>query len=92
MPALSKIGALRLVNYPAWKKEIQEAMKKAGGRVPDAARALEISPRQLFRWLVELPQIPRIENGVHRDGTRGRKSVKEQPKAIRRRVKKVSNA
>lgn len=86
MPILSKIGALRLVNREEWSKKIRKTMKEHGGRVPDAAAALEISTRQLFRWLAELSDIPRVENGMPRDGWENRR---KKPKVTkRRRVKK----
>lgn len=43
-----------------WAREVKRAMRDAGGRVPVAAEALGISPRQLFRWL-EDPALADVE-------------------------------
>jgi len=77
MPVLTQIGALKFVDRVAWKKQIRDAMKSVDGRVPDAAKALGVSDRQLFRWLAEedMTNIPRAEFGLPRDGKRGRRKV-----------------
>lgn len=80
MPQLSRLGALRLVDARLWKREIREAMKQSNGRVSDAAEILQVSERQLFRWLAEpeLQGIERAEYGLPRDGIRGRRAVVEE--------------
>jgi hypothetical protein len=44
-------------------------MRRASGRVPDAAAALDVSVRQLFRWLNDplLADVERASSSVHRD-------------------------
>jgi phage antirepressor YoqD-like protein len=44
-------------------------MRDAEGRIPDAAAALQISPRQLFRWLDDkrLGDVKRVSIGRRRD-------------------------
>jgi len=75
MPQITRLGALRIADPDAWKNEIEEAMTNADGRVPDAAEVLEISPRQLFRWLAlpELVHVERVSNGHQRSSKRNRK-------------------
>lgn len=89
MPVFTKIGALRLINPKLWKEQIRQAMHDADGRVGDAADKLGVSPRQLFRWLSSLPEIPRVENGTRRNEKQPRvkKEVVSAPVTIRRRRK-----
>lgn len=73
---LSQMGALRVLNRSAWEKKIRTAMFNAEGRIPDAAIALAVGARQLFRWLEDetFTDVVRVENGLPRDGNkRGRK-------------------
>lgn len=73
---LSQMGALRILNRSAWEKKIRTAMLNAEGRIPDAAVALAVGARQLFRWLEDevFADVHRVENGLPRDGNkRGRK-------------------
>ncbi len=65
---LSPLGGLKAYDPDAWAKKIRAAMKDADGRVPDAAEALEISVRQLFRWLEDplLKGAKRAPPSVHR--------------------------
>lgn len=82
MPLMTQIGALKLLNPKEWQKRIESAMSEAGGRVGDAAQSLDVSARQLFRWLAlpELSHIERVPVGLGRDGKRGRR-----PKEIKSR-------
>ncbi len=50
---LSDLALLRISDPKAWEKRIRAAMKECEGRVPDAAKALAVSPRQLWRVLNE---------------------------------------
>lgn len=54
------IGALKIADPKKWVSSIQAAMGKSQGRVPEAAHALGISPRQLWRWL-EDPRLSNVE-------------------------------
>ncbi len=87
MPRLSQLGALRLIDPTQWKKKIRAAMNAANGRVGAAAEALEVSQRQLFRWLAEdeLKDIKRAETGLPLDGHRGRRKVETVQKIPSRR-------
>lgn len=93
MPLMTRMGALKIADPEGWKKAIVTAMAKAGGRVDDAARSLEVSSRQLFRWLAldELKGVERVENGLPRDGRRGRRAKEDAPakKAKRTSVTKI---
>jgi transposase-like protein len=82
---MSRIGALKFIDPQKWRSEIARAMKEAGGRVGDAAKSLEISSRQLFRWLAldELRDIPRVENGLPINGRRGRYPKPESEKVVK---------
>lgn len=66
--SLTPLGLLRLSARPAWARRVREAMQASGGRIPDAAEALEVSMRTLFRWLDEpdLADVPRVANGAKR--------------------------
>ena len=66
---ISQMGALRVVSRGAWEAKVRKAMELSSGRVPDAAEALGVSTRQLFRWLEEpcFSNVPRATNGAHRD-------------------------
>lgn len=73
---LSQMGALKVLDREKWAKKIRSAMSAAGGRIPDAAEAIGVGVRQLFRWLQDedFADVPRVENGLPRDGNkRGRK-------------------
>lgn len=74
---MTRLNALKKVDPDAWEKQIRAAMKKAKGRVSDAAALLECSTRSLFRALEELPDIPRAAYGLPRDGKRGRRKKPE---------------
>ncbi len=93
MPIMTKIGAMKIVDYISWKKAIKLAMKEAAGRVGDAAEALGVSERQLFRWLAtdELKSTPRAEYGLPRDGKRGKRArPKVEAKVIPSRRRRAS--
>ena len=64
--APSALGALRLYDPAAWARRVRSAMKAHKGRIADAARALEVSPRTLLRWLADpsLADVPRHPAGV----------------------------
>lgn len=49
----STLGSLRRVDPLAWEQKVRAAMDVSGADVRAAAKALEISPRQLFRILSE---------------------------------------
>lgn len=68
MPRLTNLGALKCVDPTAWKTKIKEAMALKNGHVSDAAKLLDVSERQLFRWLAEpvLSDIKRAPTGVVR--------------------------
>jgi ActR/RegA family two-component response regulator len=63
-----RLSALRVVDRERWAKEIKRAMKAAGGRIPDAAEALGIHERSLYRYLDEpdFADVPRVAVGVRR--------------------------
>lgn len=46
------LGALRKLDPTAWRDVVRAALKEHGS-VPDAAGALEVSTRTLFRWISE---------------------------------------
>jgi len=50
---VSELTALRIVDPKAWEARIRAAMKAADGRTTEAAEALGISVRQLYRVLDE---------------------------------------
>jgi hypothetical protein len=66
---LSELGALRVLDPDKWVAKVRRAMRDAEGRIPDAAAALQISPRQLFRWLDDkrLGDVKRVSIGRRRD-------------------------
>lgn len=68
VPRISPIGGLRFWKPEEWEKTIRSAMAKADGRVEEAAKALGVSTRQLFRWLKEptFADMPRAPVGLHR--------------------------
>ena len=65
---ISRLGALRIVNPKRWAKTVRKAMREADGHIPDAAAALDVSVRQLFRWLEDplLACAKRAPSGTHR--------------------------
>ena len=50
---LSMLGALRVVDPDKWAAKVKRALRESDGHVGPASEALEISRRQLFRWLAE---------------------------------------
>lgn len=63
---ITRIGALRIADRPAWLKEVKAAIRKHHGKIPAAAKELECSPRTLFRWVsedAELADVPRHPQG-----------------------------
>jgi ActR/RegA family two-component response regulator len=66
---ITPAGALRIVDSAKWVRLVKRAMREAGGRVPDAARALGVSRRQMYRWLMEpaFAAVARAPVGHHRD-------------------------
>jgi len=91
MGAQTKIGAMKVANPPMWARLVADAMRGAGGRIPDAARALGVSDRTLFRWLDDdlLRDVPRVANGLGRDGKRGRRAKTEEKKGPKGRKEKT---
>lgn len=83
MPRMSKMGALKIADPPKWKKAVLKAMEECGGRIPDAATKLDVSGRQLFRWLMEpeFKNVDRVGVGVPREGSRGKRK-KPAPKVV----------
>ncbi len=69
MGRLTRTGALRMVDPTAWVREVRGAMRAAEGRIPDAAKELGVSMRQLFRWLDDpaLRDVPRAPPALHRE-------------------------
>jgi len=63
-----RLSALRIVDRDRWAREIKRAMKAADGRIPDAAEALGVHERSLYRWLDEpdFADVPRVAVGVRR--------------------------
>jgi ActR/RegA family two-component response regulator len=45
------LTALRVVDAKKWASKIRRAMTAAEGRIPDAAEALGVHERTLYRWL-----------------------------------------
>lgn len=52
---LTPIGATRVSDPEAWERQVRAAMRRARGRTTEAAEALGVSTRTLFRWLAEPP-------------------------------------
>lgn len=77
-PGLTRLGGLRKGAPDVWEREVRAAMAAAGGRVPDAADALDVSNRTLFRWLEEdrFADVERADVGVHRKPKPKRRSAK----------------
>jgi hypothetical protein len=65
-----KLRALMLVDPRAAKGRIVEAISRAGGRLPAAAKLLGIGHRTLCRWVVELGLEQRVERERTRSGGR----------------------
>lgn len=68
---LSMLGALRVLDPDKWATKVKRALREADGHVGPAAEALEISRRQLFRWLADekdglLKGAKVAPTGVHR--------------------------
>jgi ActR/RegA family two-component response regulator len=63
-----RLSALKVVDRERWAREIKRAMKASGGRIPDAAEALGVHERSLYRWLDEpdFEDVPRVGVGVRR--------------------------
>ena len=57
---ISDLLATRIKDPLDWRNDISNAMAKADGRVPDAAKALGVSGRTLYRNLEE-PELGGIE-------------------------------
>ena len=57
---ISDLLATRIKDPLDWRNDISNAMAKADGRVPDAARALGVSGRTLYRNLEE-PELDDVE-------------------------------
>jgi hypothetical protein len=51
MSGISRLGALRVVDPKAWVAEVRAALEQSGGFLDEAAKTLEVSRRQLQRWL-----------------------------------------
>lgn len=87
MPRFSDLGALRCVDPTEWKNKIKDAMAKAEGRPIEAAKLLDISERQMYRWLAEpiLADVKRVPIGEPRNGRRGQKAVLEESPKRRRK-------
>lgn len=62
MPTMTRLGALRVVDPKQWEREIRAAMRDTP-TIQAAADKLEVSKRQLQRWLDELPAIERPPEG-----------------------------
>ncbi len=52
---LTAIGATRVADPEGWEKQVRACMKRAKGRIPEAAAELGVSTRTLFRWLADPP-------------------------------------
>lgn len=63
MARLTRMGALKIADPTKWLDALERAMRKAEGRIPVAAEELNVSVRQLSRWLAEHPEIPRCGPG-----------------------------
>lgn len=64
---ITPIGALRFAKPDEWARAVKRAIRDAGGRLDEAAEALEISRRTLRRWISEdeaLPEGDRLLEGV----------------------------
>jgi transposase-like protein len=66
MPRMSPLGHLRIVAPLEWRERIARALISHAS-IDDAARALDVSRRTLFRWMREDPVLrqsspsPRID-------------------------------
>lgn len=87
MPVMTKLGFKKILDPEGWRRDIVKAMTRADGSILDAAAALEVSERQLFRWLAldELKDIPRAPSGVWRE-----RRKKHEKKKIASRQRKAS--
>jgi transcriptional regulator of acetoin/glycerol metabolism len=63
-----RLGALKIVQPEKWARELRKAMKAAEGRIPDAAAALGVHERTLYRWLdePEFKDVDRVAVGTRR--------------------------
>ena len=66
---LSQLGAMRILDEVKWERTIREAISDADGIIPDAAEALGLSTRQLYRLLTDsrFSDVDRAPPGEHRD-------------------------
>lgn len=60
---LTQIGATRVSDPDEWEKQVRAAMRRAKGRTSEAAEALGVSTRTLFRWLAE-PPLDNVDKAV----------------------------
>lgn len=51
MPALSVMGALKIASPEKWRLAVRRALRQARGDLDAAAGALDVSRRQLSRWI-----------------------------------------
>jgi hypothetical protein len=78
---ISNMGALKVIDPIAWSAAVRKAMIVAAGRIPDAALALGVAERTLYRWLDDpaLADLPRVANGIRREPSAnpsGKKKIK----------------
>lgn len=66
---ISPLGALRILDPEKWERAVRKAMVDADGRIPDAAEALGVSLRQMYRWLADerFAGLERAPVGEHRE-------------------------
>lgn len=62
---ISRLGGLRAYDPDAWELEVRAALEAAGNRVGEAAKILEISRVQMFRWMKDprFADVPRLPPG-----------------------------
>ena len=69
MSRITRLGALRMVDPKAWAAEVRAALKDSNGFLDEAAEKLEVSRRQLQRWLAadDMPEtVSRMVAEPHR--------------------------
>jgi transcriptional regulator of acetoin/glycerol metabolism len=60
---------MRIANGEIANGEIVKAMRDARGNVAEAARALGLGRRTLFRWLTEDPELEKALKRIRKEST-----------------------
>lgn len=64
----TRLGGLRVYDPLEWERQVREALKKVDYNVTEAAKLLEVSRPQMFRWLTDprFADIKRLPPGPKR--------------------------